>query len=43
MSVRKTLILTLGATLLAAACSSPTGPRGDCDVITMGSSRCVAN
>lgn len=41
MSLRQKLIVVLGATLLAAACSSPTAPKG-CDVPTMGSSECIA-
>lgn len=43
MSLRqKQLMLVLGASLLAAACSSPTSPKGcSADPITMGSS-CLA-
>lgn len=37
MSLRQKLTVVLGATLLAAACSSPTAPKA-CDVVTMGSS-----
>lgn len=40
MSLRQKLMVVLGATLLAAACSSPTAPSKECDVVTMGSSRC---
>ena len=43
MSLRQKVTIVLGATLLAAACSSPVSPKGCTDPITMGSSRCVAN
>lgn len=41
MSLRQKLTIVLGATLLAAACSSPTAPKS-CDVTTIGP-RCAAN
>ena len=40
MSIRQKLTVVLGATLLTAACSSPTAPKG-CDVPTMGSGFCA--
>ena len=44
MSLRQKLMVVLGATLLAAACSSPTSPRRECsDIITLGSSRCAVS
>ena len=39
MSLRQKLTVVLGATLLVAACSSPTAPKS-CDIVTMGSGRC---
>lgn len=43
MSLRQKLTIVLGATLLAAACSSPTAPsKCSVDVVTMGSSYCAA-
>ncbi len=42
MSLRQKLTVVLGATLLAAACSSPTAPKA-CDVPTMGSGFCATN
>ena len=41
MSLRQKLTIVLGATLLAAACSSPTAPKG-CDPVVIGSGACVA-
>lgn len=41
MSLRQKLTIVLGATLLAAACSSPTAP-SKCDPVTIGSSFCAA-
>lgn len=41
MSLRQKLTVVLGATLLAAACSSPTAPKA-CDVVTMGSGFCAS-
>jgi hypothetical protein len=35
MSLRQKLTIVLGATLLTAACSSPTAPKS-CDVATIG-------
>jgi hypothetical protein len=43
MSLRQKLTIIVGASLLAAACSSPVSPKGCTDPITIGSSRCVAN
>ncbi|MEA3247131.1 MAG: hypothetical protein U9Q74_13350 [Gemmatimonadota bacterium] len=44
MSLRQKLTIIVGASLLAAACSSPVSPKGCTDPITFGSgSRCVAN
>lgn len=40
MSLRHKVLLVLGATLLAAACSAPLAPDA-CDPITIGSSRCT--
>jgi hypothetical protein len=41
MSFRQKLVVVLGVTLLAAACSSPTAPKS-CDVVTMGLGKCAA-
>jgi hypothetical protein len=41
MSLRQKLTIALAATLLTAACSSPTAPKYDeCDVTTTGPGRC---
>jgi hypothetical protein len=40
MSLRQKLMIALAATMLTAACSAPTAPKG-CDVPTIGGSRCV--
>ncbi len=43
MSLRQKLMLVLGASLLAAACSSPMAPKGcSSDPTLMGSSECLA-
>lgn len=40
MTLRQKLYAVLGASLIAAACSSPVAPKGCADPITIGSSRC---
>jgi hypothetical protein len=41
MSLRQKLTIALAATLLTAACSSPTAPKG-CDLVTIGVGHCAS-